>query len=1088
MTSLEPFVLKIKPAMDAFLRNANRQNLKKLENELAQFNWMQMSIFNVQILVPLVLKLEELSNDNQDLRTGCLQCITLVTSKVYLKELTALRTMLIVVLKQVREGDKACTKPNLSEEIKLASVQCITECFRRSTSDVLEQFYTKESAMILGQILLTLVEFVEKEKYKKLIIAALDCLMVVFYVHDDADRMDVVLRNQVSNTIFIFLPKIVTVLYQTSITDDTIGETIKIYSIKALGRILCVIYEETTENLIHAKYDVGAFKKLLSESLTYNNDKSNDNEILTFKKNRDQLEQRMKQLQGDGRTQQWIQATSKKLRIIFTQTSKLRSHSSTKIRREYAEMCCLLMESCSHNLKDNFVFMLESVVALTEDEDVHIRNLCCKCIDRLQNNRSNEGIFDENSELLLDEHLTKLPRIIARCDDAEQYAEFIFLKGFLKSLSAKKLQLLFSIQHNLEIFCMCLLTALDLQTSIDLLSEEYSLREMDVEGDYLGSSKLPWRKFKNLNSERSIKCLHDICCILGKTPVLNRIIVDYLLQMIQHHQHEAMNEILLMIMWLVTAKEVNQCKDYNLVKQLLDELLDDKHWHLALEPDKVTPLKVNKHTDWFVDRTPGLYESAIEIRTQDYDSDDEIEDLIRKQQKVTISDAEFNILHTCIVLDCLGHCALYIGERFDGYIFQTLHKVLLKLAHSNSIIYKAANFALVSIQKSLRFNKATQLIEGHIDYITYHLNMLLKKTPESKSAIDILSVVLQFSSRKNLPHLEVIFETIYNECSKQYETHNVISYLKVFNAFLRHITAWLLSCNLEINDGQNMVIDGDDGGDNDVIKNNNDLFASWLDILNTDTINDDIIMENLNNSYTKENCDKQTENEKEHDDGVEKTPQLPRHINMIKSILQQVIKFLSSRELQLQILSLECLTNGIPLLHDYENELLPLVHTTWSPLVEKFRQKNALVLNRCFSLLEVLAINARDFITKRSLDDVIPFLKKFLQQAASYSAKEKITVQTQEYKLQLKLLKEFPSLIEYLDLDGKHLNEISEIISLYLSNDQPKPLQNEAILYYKKLQHYNGPLIYLILVKKSHLKIYQDNVRTILESFQVKEK
>lgn len=43
------------------------------------------------------------------------------------------------------------------------------------------------------------------------------------------------------------------------------------------------------------------------------------------------------------------------------------------------------------------------------------------------------------------------------------------------------------------------------------------------------------------------------------------------------------------------------------------------------------------------------------------------------------------------------------------------------------MVYKAANFALVSIQKTLRFNKAVQLIENHIDYITYHLNMLLRK-------------------------------------------------------------------------------------------------------------------------------------------------------------------------------------------------------------------------------------------------------------------------------------------------------------------------------------------------------------------------
>lgn len=210
--------------------------------------------------------------------------------------------------------------------------------------------------------------------------------------------------------------------------------------------------------------------------------------------------------------------------------------------------------------------------------------------------------------------------------------------------------------------------------------------------------------------------------------------------------------------------------------------------------------------------------------------------------------------------------------------------------------------------------------------------------------------------------MEIIFETIYAECSKQYETHNVISYLKVFNAFVRHLAAWLLSCNLEIKDDQKMLIDDD----NEIIKNEQDLLISWLDILNnTKLLNEDITMETTESTY------KETENygnKNEEQDVEDKAEQLPRHIVMIKSILQQVIKFLSSQELQLQILSLECLTCGIPLLHDYENELLPLVHTTWSPLVEKFRQKNALVLNRCFSLLEVLALNAKDFITKRSLE------------------------------------------------------------------------------------------------------------------------
>lgn len=97
-----------------------------------------------------------------------MDCITLVTSNVYLKELIAVRTMLLVVLKQIRQCDKAAMRLNVSEEMKLAAVKCISECLRRSTTDVLEQFYSKDSSMILGQILLTLVDLIEHEKYKKL--------------------------------------------------------------------------------------------------------------------------------------------------------------------------------------------------------------------------------------------------------------------------------------------------------------------------------------------------------------------------------------------------------------------------------------------------------------------------------------------------------------------------------------------------------------------------------------------------------------------------------------------------------------------------------------------------------------------------------------------------------------------------------------------------------------------------------------------------------------------------------------------------------------------------------------------------------
>lgn len=209
--------------------------------------------------------------------------------------------------------------------------------------------------------------------------------------------------------------------------------------------------------------------------------------------------------------------------------------------------------------------------------------------------------------------------------------------------------------------------------------------------------------------------------------------------------------------------------------------------------------------------------------------------------------------------------------------------------------------------------------------------------------------------------METIFQTIYNECSKAHQTRNIISYLKVFNAFLRHIEKWLETCNQELEGANAMQAD-------EIKSEENNLLSTWLQLLDGPSFSDDI-NSHKDEKQANENLIQQEQkhpNETYDQESIEKC--LPRHIDIIKTILEQVVKFINSSDQRLQILSLECLACGLPLLTSYENVLLPLVHLIWSPLVEKFRQRNALVLNRCFALLEILAKCAKDFITKRSLE------------------------------------------------------------------------------------------------------------------------
>lgn len=167
---------------------------------------------------------------------------------------------------------------------------------------------------------------------------------------------------------------------------------------------------------------------------------------------------------------------------------------------------------------------------------------------------------------------------------------------------------------------------------------------------------------------------------------------------------------------------------------------------------------------WFKDYTPGLYSSALEVRTQDCDSDDESDPV---HSRVTSLDAQFNVQHICLVLDALGHCALFIGDTFDRHIFRSLHKVLLKLgkhcpyhvkscpisqahfshsitASSNTMVHQAATFAFVSMQVALKYAAPSHFIECSTDYLTFHLNSLLKKVSPGCIASESITTSVTF--------------------------------------------------------------------------------------------------------------------------------------------------------------------------------------------------------------------------------------------------------------------------------------------------------------------------------------------------------
>lgn len=67
---------------------------------------------------------------------------------------------------------------------------------------------------------------VKTESYKLLRLSAIKCILSIFWVHDEADHTDIVLRARIADALFLIIPKVLSTLCDVAIGDETQGETI----------------------------------------------------------------------------------------------------------------------------------------------------------------------------------------------------------------------------------------------------------------------------------------------------------------------------------------------------------------------------------------------------------------------------------------------------------------------------------------------------------------------------------------------------------------------------------------------------------------------------------------------------------------------------------------------------------------------------------------------------------------------------------------------------------------------------------------------------------------------------------------------
>uniref|UniRef100_A0A0K2TTF3 TELO2interacting protein 1 homolog [Ceratitis capitata] n=1 Tax=Lepeophtheirus salmonis TaxID=72036 RepID=A0A0K2TTF3_LEPSM len=159
-----------------------------------------------------------------------------------------------------------------------------------------------------------------------------------------------------------------------------------------------------------------------------------------------------------------------------------------------------------------------------------------------------------------------------------------------------------------------------------------------------------------------------------------------------------------------------------------------------------------------------------------------------------------------------------------------------------------------------------------------------------------------------------------------------------------------------------------------------------------------------------------------------------------------------------QILSMEIILSCIKTSNLPDDELLPLVHQIWQPLKLLFESDNIFVVDRAFSLLNILAQTSKDFIRRRSEQDVFPHIIMYLSRLKSLKASKEgssLIITKQATILLDKMMKGLWNFTALLDLDEKSVGKLVRHIDDIGIGEEGffKPLRDidEDVLYYYRL-------------------------------------
>ncbi|XP_034552232.1 TELO2-interacting protein 1 homolog isoform X2 [Notolabrus celidotus] len=834
-----------------------------------------------------------------------------------------------------------------SEELQSAVLRCLDALLHAAYGDIVFKLFEPVMLPGLGAAISLLLALAQKAKSREIQVLALKCLQALS-LQCDCNQDHIVPSSEerciTGSTMASFLPGITVAVTKIITGDLRQGHTVTVKAIKVWSRTVVLVMED-------AQLQVSEPQKTPSPALG-----------------------RIGQLVVQ-RTPDWAKSTAGKLCVLLQKIiSCTSSHQHWRVRLVMVELADHLLDRCNQSLKECVGPLLEALVGAVNDEEPRVRERCEVALravsqrNQISDNSSSAQTFTDVLSENLHTLATSLPRLMRTSDDPKKLFVLNVFLGYLKLLGPLVSVVLNSAVH-LERISKALMQVLELDVMDVRIVEERSYAatiETTPGASDSYTAHIQRKHFLYFTDEKIFCVLMQICRTLGYFGNLY-LLTDHFLDLYQQsssYRKQAAMVLNELVKGAAGVDMVTQGQGLESQVQGLSATQEDLNSAIVSVMEEYTSLKnwhlitISEETDR--DRQDQQLLSPASLLSIS-NSDDNNKNCLQvisssfnppstSSSSSTIHQLNSNIWQLCIQLEGIACFAQALGQDFRPLLMTSLYPVLEKAGEETLLVSQAALGSAWDISKACGYPSLKDLVNENSDYLLNDISLNLQRLSQHPQAPRVLTVMLTHSDCSLLPLVGDIVQDVLMALDLSYD-HTAALFCSVLHALMKALVRWFPSSCSKTRESARTKQSSSPEEVLDIRQFMLD-YKKQKELAEGIGIEEDATIEDLEVPPPME-CE-----DVEDLVGDVKT-ELPLHLSITKDVMERCIHLLSDPSLRVRLKVLDVLELCVSVLSEKENELLPMAHRCWPPLLQRLIADDPLAVLRAFRVRQTWMLFVR---------------------------------------------------------------------------------------------------------------------------------